>query len=340
MEKIRMDLTMFGEEGAAAPAAAAGVGGSATADAGTAGGGAQAPEIPADVSPRIASEMKRQMAAHPEKYQAAGKPQAAAPQAGMAQPVDAQAGQANPEQQAEAELQARWEAAKKGEFAKFYGQDVQNAIRDRFKGQKAAMDELEAYRQMEPALKVLRERAGVETNADLSHQILDDDSLYEDDANEAGMTVQAYKEFLKFKNEHDQHIREREEQQRQEVVRNHYMKLAQQAEELKKQFPGFNLDQELQNPDFLKLTSPSVGISVEDAYFSIHHKELAPQMMAYGMQRAKNQMAQNIMAKGARPREGGLSSQNAAADMQMNFKAMDRKERNKVYEMIHAGKTK
>ena len=107
---------------------------------------------------------------------------------------------------------------------------------------------------------------------------------------------------------------------------------------MKAQFPNFNLDAELQNPDFLKLTSPAIGLSVEDAYFAVHHKELGPQMMAYGMQRAKNQMAQSIMAKGARPREGGLDNRNAAADMTMNFKAMDRKERNAVYAAIHAGR--
>jgi len=287
--------------------------------------------MPANVSPRIASEMKRQMAAHPEKY--AGKPQAQ-PQ------VDAQAAQADPEKAAQAELQARWDAAKKGEFAKLYGQDVQNAIRERFKNQRQETAELDGYRQLEPMLKVLRERAGVETNADLSKQILDDDSLYEDAANEAGMTVQAYKEFLKFKNEHDQHVREQAEQQRQDVVHRHYINLTKQAEALKERFPNFNLDQELQNETFLRLTSPAVGIPVEAAYMSVHYNELAPQMMAYGMQRAKNQMAQNIMVKGARPREGGLNTQNTAADMQMNFKAMDRKDRQKVYDLIHRGKDK
>jgi len=335
MENLKLDLQLFGEEGAGAPVAAAGSEGSATAEAGAQVSGAAAQEIPADVSPRIASEMKRQMAAHPEKY---GR--AAAPQAKPAQNVDAQEAQTDPEKAAQAELQARWEAAKKGEFAKLYGQDVQNAIRDRFKNQKQETAELEGYRNLEPMLKVLRERAGVETNEDLSKQIMDDDSLYEEAANEHGMTVQAYKEFLKFKNEHDQHVREAEEQQQREYVHQHYMKMTRQAEELKKQFPNFNLDAELQNPDFLKLTSPQVGVSVEDAYFTIHHKELAPQMMAYGMQRAKNQMAQNIMAKGNRPRENGLNSQNTAANMQMNFKAMDRKERNRIYEAIHAGKTK
>ena len=327
MGKFKMDLTYFGEDGAAAPAA--GGDGSAMAETGA----AQAEVPAANVSPRIASEMKRQMAAHPEKYgqqNAAARPQA-----------DAQAVQTDPEKAAEAELQARWEAAKKGEFAKLYGQDVQAAIKERFKNAKAESDELAGYRNLEPALAVLRERAGVETNDDLMAVIMDDDSLYEDAANEAGMTVEAYKNYLKFKEEHDQHVREAEEQQQREAVGQHYMKLSQQAEELKKKFPDFNLDKELQDENFLRLTSPQVGIPVEQAFFSLHYKELAPQMMAYGMQRAKNQMAQTIMVNGSRPREGGLNSQStAAADMGLNFKATDRKYRNAIYAAIHAGKTK
>ena len=124
------------------------------------------------------------------------------------------------------------------------------------------------------------------------------------------------------------------------ALRQHFSALEKQAETMRETFPGFDLRTELNDPVFVRLTSPMVGLSVEDAYFAVHHKELAPQMMAYGMQRAKNQMAQSIMANGARPREGGLNNQNAAADMQMNFRAMNRRERNAVYAAIHAGKQK
>ena len=83
-----MDLTFFGEDGAAAPAAEGA--GSAMAETGAAPA-AEAPQAQ-NVSPRIASEMKRQMAAHPEKYgqqNAAAKPQA-----------DAKAVQTDPEKAA------------------------------------------------------------------------------------------------------------------------------------------------------------------------------------------------------------------------------------------------
>lgn len=343
MRKTFLDLNWFGEDGAgSAPAAGTEAGGSAqTAD----NAGAAPVQVGETVggmkvtSPRVAAAMERQMQRHPELRQVYGRTGAGnpAPNAGnqQAQQVDAQAAQQQAEGQAQAEdAQSRWEQLKKGEFAELYGADVKAAIQERFKNQKDLQSKMD---KLEPALKVLRERAGVDNDDDLIAQIMDDDSLYEEAANEAGMTVSAYKEFQKFKAEHDQHIREQAEQQRQEAVGRHYMELTRQAEAMKAQFPDFDLDKELQNERFLRLTSPEIGVSVEDAYFAVHHKELGPQMLAYGMQRAKDQMAQTIMVNGARPREGGLNAPTAAAKMDINFKSLSRAERNRAYARVHAG---
>lgn len=334
MGKFIMDLYWFGEEGAAS--AVAETGGSAETAVNAGAAPVQVGETVGGMkvtSERVAAAMEKQMARHPELREVYGRGQAAPAGKGKpAQPADAQAA-AQKEAVAD-DIQSRWEAAKKGEFAEQYGADVQRAIQERFKNQRDLKGEMD---KLEPALAVLRQRAGVESNEDLVAQIMDDDSLYEDAANEAGMTVDAYKNYLKFKEEHDQHVREVAEQQQREAIGQHYMKLTQQAEAMRQQFPDFNLDKELQNEQFLKLTSPAIGVSVEDAYFAVHHHELGPQMMAYGMQRAKNQMAQTIMVNGSRPREGGLSSAQASAKMDINFKSLSRAERNKAYARVHAG---
>jgi len=329
---VKLNLQLFAEGEAAAPAAE-----SAGQTAVSAGGPLQAGDTLADgtqiQSNRVAAEMERQMKRHPElkgAYSRAGR----APAGTQA---DAQAGPPEAAQGAPADdVQRRWEEAKKGEFAALYGADVKKAVQERFKNQDDIKGQLDM---LEPALKVLRERAGVESNEDLVNQIMDDDSLYEEAASEAGMTVAAYKNFLKFKAEHDQHEAEREELQFRETVQKHYQNLANQAEALKQQFPGLDINQELQNEQFRRLTAPDIGMSVEDAYFAVHHKELAPQMMAYGMQRARGQMAQTIMANGQRPREGGLGTQqNAAADMKLDPRSMTRKERDAIRNRIHAGR--
>lgn len=333
MDKFKMDLQLFAEgEVAAAGAESTGTETAEPITTGSIQAGDTLPDGTKVGSPRVAAAMEKQMQRHPELKQVyRGK---AAPKA--AQQVDAQAAQQAGGPEADADPQSRWEALKKGEFAEQFGRDVQAAVQARFKNQADLQGQLDM---LAPALEVLRQRAGVESNEDLVNQIMDDDSLYEEAANNAGMTVDSYKDFLKLQKEHEEHVRAAEEQQFQEGVRAHYMKLAQQAEALKAQFPDINLDTELQNPQFLRLTAPDIGMSVEDAYFAVHHKELAPQMMAYGMQRARNQMAQSIMANSNRPREGGLGGRDAAAaDMKIDPRNMTRKERDAIRAQIHAGK--
>ena len=329
-ELMELDLQYFTEGEAAAPTGeTAGTGAETTG----AEGPIQAGDTLADgtrvQSAQVAAAMEKQMRRHPELRQVYGRKGQPAPQtSGQGQPGT------NGAQDADADLRARWEEAKKGEFAQFYGEDVQSAIKDRFKNQadlKAAMDKLE------PALQVLRERAGVETNDDLVNHIMDDDSLYEEAANEAGMTVEGYKQFMAYKAEHDEHVKAEAEYQRREAVNQHYQGLVRQAEEFKKVFPRFDLNEELKNKQFLRLTSPAVGLSIEDAYHAVHHRELGAQQMAYGMQRAQRQMAQTIMANGNRPREGGMGTQAAAPDVKINPRGMSRKERDAIRARIHGG---
>lgn len=286
------------------------------------------------VTSQVAAAMNKQMARHPELRKVYGQ--------GRKQGMQAQSAQADPGQAApaaEKTAEERWNEAKKGEFAEFIGRDIQSAIRDRFKNQQDVSEQLNA---LEPMLKVLRERAGVESNEELIHHVMDDDSLYEEEASEAGMTVAAYRQFMEMKKDRDEKAQLLQEDIERQMIRNHFDKLTQQAEEFKKQFPDFDLQKTLQNdPNFVRLTSPTVGLSVRDAYFALHHDELAPQMMAYGMERAKQQMGQTIQAQRRRPAEGAMKTGGQpAADFNVDPRSLSRPERNKLYQLIHQGKVK
>ena len=268
------------------------------------------------------------MKRHPELRKVYG-------QAGQQQANQPENGQ--PEQQPqEMTIQEKWEAAKKGEFKELYGQDVQNAIKDRFKNQDDARQQLDG---MQPMLQALMKKAGVDSVEELSALVLDDDSLYEEEAEERGMTVEAYKQFKALQDEHDRREAQDRENQERMFWQAHFNKLAQQAEELKKTFPNFDLQAEMQNETFRRLTAPNSGVSLEDAYFTIHRRELEPQMMAYGMNRAREQMGQTIQAQRARPAEGAMSSKTqVAADMKVDFSRLSRKERDEYRRQVHSGK--
>ena len=84
-----------------------------------------------------------------------------------------------------------WAEAKK-RFAKFYGNDVQSAVKDRFKNQDDANKKLES---MNPMIEALMKKTGAESVEELQNLILNDDSLYQEEADAMGMPVEQYKTF-------------------------------------------------------------------------------------------------------------------------------------------------
>ena len=348
MNRIVMDLQHFtemtGGAEAAAPAetAGAGTGSEIAAETGTFTGPAQVGDTLADgqkvQSARVAAELNRQMKRHPELRAVYGQTGAQKAQAAQpAQPAEMQpAAEGQGQTPQEKTIQQRWEEAKKGEFKELFAADQERAIKDRFKNQADAQKQLNA---MQPMLNALMQKAGVQSVEELSKAVLDDDSLYEDEAEERGMTVSALKAMKQLEKE-NQEMRAREEADlRDRQLRQHFEGLARQGEELKKIFPQFDLMTEMQNPTFRNMTAPGVGVSVKDAYYAIHHEELGPQMMAYGMNRAKQQMGQTLQAQRRRPAEGAMRGAGpAAAEMNVDFSKLSRKERDEYRRQVHAGK--
>ena len=337
MIKAMMDLQLFGEE-TATPITAADTGTAAENPAETANfnTGDTLPDG-SQVDAQVAAALNRQMQRHPELrnvYRKGGRTAQARPteaKPAAQQQVDPAA---QPEGTGEPSIEERWEGLRKGEFKELYARDVQNAIRDRFKNQEDANNRLNA---MQPMLNALMKKANVQTVEELQNIILDDDSLYEDEAEKMGMPVEAYKQFKKLQDEHDAAIKAQEQSAQDQMFRQHLAGLVQQGEELKKTFPNFNIYEELQNPTFRRLTSPSVGLKVEDAYFAIHRNELTPQLLGYGMQKARQQMSQTIQAQQARPAEGAMQAKVQAADVKLDPRTMSRKEREAIRRRVHAG---
>ena len=84
------------------------------------------------------------------------------------------------------------------------------------------------------------------------------------------------------------------------ALRRHFSSLEKQAEELRQSFPDFELAKELEDPVFVKLTSPQVGVPVEIAYYVTHHRQLAEasaqaaaQMLGNSVQAGRNMPTEN-----------------------------------------------
>ena len=320
-QKLKMILDLF--EGGAAGAGAAPAGDGAGEGTGEAAVTPGVLEDGTQVDDRLAARMKEQ--ARKRKNRGESDVRIAAPQ---------QTQQAEePQETAEPSLEDQWKEAKKGKFKEAYARDVQAAIQDRFKNQQDVGQQLSA---LEPMLKVLRDRAGVETNDELIRQVMDDDSLYEEAASEAGMTVEAYKSFSQMQAENEKLKAREKEEQEQQFFRQHIQNLAQQGEEMKKTFPDFDLMKEMENEQFRRLTAPNSGLDLKAAYYAIHHDELEPQAMAYGIQRAQQQISQTLQANAQRPVEGAMRS-GQPADVSIDPRKMTREERQKYIERARRG---
>ena len=91
-------------------------------------------------------------------------------------------------------------------------------------------------------------------------------------------------------------------------LRQHYLSLVAQGKELEKKYPGFQLQQELRDPTFARLTAPGTGISVEDAYYTVHRRQIQNAAMEAASRRTAQQIANAIRA-GGRPEENGTGAQ-------------------------------
>ena len=222
-----------------------------------------------------------------------------------------------------------WEEVKKDPE---YNREIQNLIRARLKGQET----------LRPALEMLAGKYKLET-ADgkldeeaLAKAIMEDDSLWEEKAGELGVDADVARRLDKLERMEAQQRADQQRTVQEEAMRRHWTGLVAQEQEMKQLFPGFDLEQELKNPTFARMTSPNGGISVKAAYYAVHHEEIQQASTRAAAQRAAEQVAASVQANRNRPVEHGTSGQ-APAAVSVDYSKMTRSERNALNERIRRG---
>ena len=233
-----------------------------------------------------------------------------------------------------------------------YNRQMQQTVQSRLRSAKGAEETLS---KLAPAMELLARKYGqdpakMDYDA-LAKAISDDESYYEDKALEMGVDIETAKKI--DREERDTARQQRQEQQtiQEQKLQRHFEGLQQQGEAMKAKFPGFDLQQELKNPAFLRMTSPNVGISVEDAYFAVHRNEIMTAGMQVAAQKTAQKMSNSIQAGSRRPTEAGTSGQapsvttfdysKASPEQRAAFKAHLRSEAakgRKVYPGSYSGK--
>jgi len=195
-----------------------------------------------------------------------------------------------------------WDALIKGEYKEFYTKDTQDIINKRFKETK----NLEKLNKKQgEILETLYTKYKVEDIDGLKTAIENDDAMWIDAADEAGMTVDQFKQFNKLQRENKAFLEAQAQREADAKIEAQVQAWQNEAENVKVKYPSFDLKTELENPQFMSLLKSGVQMS---AAYEVAHLNDIKQATQAATQKA---VADNIRARGQRPSENGTSSQGA-----------------------------
>lgn len=246
----------------------------------------------------------------------------------VAQTTDAQQATQTPTDNRQAEYDAFIKANKDLDDAR-----VQNIVQKRLKNYKETVEQNEAAR---PILETLAKKYGVDASdlKALNKAIEEDDAYYEEEALEKGLTVQQLKDIRKMERENADLKRQMQEQSRQENANRLYAQWMQQADSTRAIYPSFDLNSEMQNPEFIKLLRSNVD--VRTAYEVLHKDEIIHGAMQFTAKTVEQKLTNKIIANGARPTENGNSSQGAAV-VKSDVSKLTRADRDEIARKVARG---
>lgn len=221
-----------------------------------------------------------------------------------------------------------------------YNKQMQATMQARLRTAKGAEEKLG---KLEPAVELLARKYGLDPeNIDydaLAKAIDDDESYYEQKALEMGVSVETAKRIDQQERSIARQERENARTLEQQMFQQHIIKLEQQGEALKKVFPNFDLRTEMQNPAFARMTSPNVGISVEDAYYAVHRNEIQRAAMQVTAQKTAQKISNDIQAGNRRPNENGTSGQ-APSVTTFDYSKASKEQRDALKKEIYAAQAR
>lgn len=191
-----------------------------------------------------------------------------------------------------------------------YNAKMQETMQARLRKAKGAEEALSA---LTPALELLARKYGLDSEnldaAALSQAISDESEFYEERAIEMGVSVDVAKRLDQEERNEARKKREEAVTLEEQRIAQHIESMEQQAKALKAKYPTFDLRAELKNPVFARMTAPNSGISVEDAYFAIHRKEIQQATVAQTTAQTTRNLSRSIQAGQNRPVESGAAGQ-------------------------------
>ena len=228
---------------------------------------------------------------------------------------------------------AKFEELIKGEYKDLYDARVQDTVQKRLKSSK---ETVERYESLAPTLEILAKKYGVDATdiKALNKAIEEDDSYFEEEALEKGITVEQLKEIRKMERENADLRRQMEEQNRKDNANKLYATWMEQAEKAKAIYPSFDLRVEMQNPQFVNLLRSNVD--ARTAYEVIHKDDIIHGAMQFAGKTVEQKLTNKIIANGARPSENGNNSQSATV-VKSDVSQLSKADREEIIRRVQRG---
>lgn len=208
---------------------------------------------------------------------------------------------------------------------------MQQQIRERLDRQERSLRS--EQEQTEPMMALLAEHYGIKPKEDggydraaIAKAVVEDERYYEEKANELGISSDVAMRIEQLEREKALNDAARQKAERDEQLRRYFYGVAQQGMELKKTYPDFDLERELQDETFRRLVDPDgKPVTVKQAFWATHGEQLLEQQAEAITRRAMADAAASIRS-GVRPRENGASASATAAG-NPDLRQMSRKDR-------------
>lgn len=203
-----------------------------------------------------------------------------------------------------------------GEYKDDFTARTQQIIDRRFKETKGLEKSLLAQ---QPVMELLMQRYQIADGdvGKLMQALQEDTRIDEDNAEREGLTIEQYRTKVRLEKENAQ-LRQMQERINAQRRRGQQMQQAQtqlnkwyaEADQVKQIYPGFDFKAEAANRDFLGLLK--AGISVRQAYETMHLQEITTARAESAAKVAEEQTLAKVQRHAARPAENGTSTKSAA----------------------------
>lgn len=230
---------------------------------------------------------------------------------------------------------AEWRKLIEGEYKDEFQKQTQGIINKRFREMKGLQEENARLAQL---AEKLGDRYGVDPRdlKALSEAVDKDGGFLRDAADRSGMTVEQYRQAQQMKRENEYWRQQRQEAEKQRLEQEITRQWEAEEKQLREAYPTFSLDEELRNPDFVKLLSQ--GIPMEKAYQVMHYDQIMNGALRYAVNEAKAQTANTIRARALRPMEGAAGNA-AAVTVKSDVTKLSKEDREEIARQVMRGKT-